>query len=155
MNCPRCPCNICQSTNNPHINSNNIPNYINQQFNSIMHTDSNMTDLDYAHGLDSESESDLQQSPHIIITDEYLLNFLLKKYNLNKTKLIAMIKNTKEKELKTQIMKDFYNNNDNNNLLLKPFIEQYKLFKIWNKSGFIICKEDFEAFVESNIKINF
>jgi len=89
-----------------------------------------------------------------VVTDEFLLNYLLKKYKLDKIKLINSIIKHREIDAKLCIMRDFY---DQNKKILfkptcKPFKEQYKIFKEWNCSGIYICKEELEDYYENHVK---
>jgi sulfur relay (sulfurtransferase) DsrF/TusC family protein len=118
---------------------------------------------------DNNYQTDIKQYPHqnlqnphaqnfpnepmykpFLVTDEYLLNYLLKKYKLDKHKLVQMIKKTKENEFKMLVLKDFYE--DCENIQLKPVKEQYQLFKRWNHSGIWITKEELENYYEKYIK---
>ena len=75
------------------------------------------------------------------ITDEYLLNYLLKKFNINKNNLIHTIKKHNESEEKKFLVKDFLEKNkylenlDGNEL--------YKLFCLWNKNNIHITENEF------------
>jgi hypothetical protein len=89
-----------------------------------------------------------------IVTDEYLLDYLLRKYKLDKHKLISSIKKTKENEIKMHIMKDFYKYCKHYNQINKPCKELYKIFKQWNRSGIDIFKEEFENYYEEYAKPN-
>lgn len=84
------------------------------------------------------------------ITDEYLLNYLLKKYKIDKQKLIMMLRRSRESEYKYFIMKKFYK--VNNTVYKLQFHEQYKIFKQWNNSGVYISKEDLENYYDSHIR---
>lgn len=90
--------------------------------------------------------SEYCEIPEIIITDKYLLGYLLKKYKLDKNKIIATLKIIKEKEIKLDVIKEFYNRNKI--LSKRPFREHYNLFKQWNDSGFIICEEELESYYD-------
>ena len=86
------------------------------------------------------------------MTDEYLLDYLLRKYKLDKYKLIASIKKSKENEFKLHVLKDFYKHHKYLIKLCKPLKEQYKIFKQWNCSGMDISREELEDFYEEFIK---
>lgn len=83
----------------------------------------------------------------IVITDEYLLEYLLKKYGLDKTKLINMLKNYKEKEIKADVIKKFYKRNKF--VHYEPFCNHLDIFQKWNDSGFIICADELETYWNS------
>ena len=84
------------------------------------------------------------------VTDAYLLDYLLKKYKIDKQKLIAMIKKNRESEYKYSIMIKFYK--DNKNLRKMPLHKQYKIFKNWNNSGVYITKEELDDYYQDHIK---
>jgi len=95
----------------------------------------------------------MSHAPHpqkFIVTDEYLLNYLLKKYQLDKQKLIKSIERTYEKEMKLSVIKKFYK--QNKYLINRPFKEQYQYFKQWNNTGIYISKEELEDFFECQYK---
>lgn len=87
-----------------------------------------------------------------IVTDEYLLDYLLKKYKLDKYKLITSIKKLKEQENKICIMKDFYKYNKNLMISYKPFKEHYKFFKQWNGTCIDVSKMELEDYYEKYVK---
>ncbi|XWV26987.1 hypothetical protein QJ857_gp0062 [Tupanvirus soda lake] len=93
-------------------------------------------------------------SDDFIVTDEYLLDYLLKKYKLDKHKLILSIKKSKENETKLCILRDFYKYNKNLIKICMPIKEQYKIFKKWNGSDINISKEELEDYYENYIKGN-
>lgn len=83
------------------------------------------------------------------ITDEFLLNYLLRRYNLDKYKLINMIKKNRKNETKHLIIQDFYNLH--RDLINKSLDEQYHIFKKWNDSEFYISKTDLEDYLNEYI----
>ncbi|AGC01756.1 hypothetical protein H012_gp709 [Acanthamoeba polyphaga moumouvirus] len=85
-----------------------------------------------------------------IVTDEYLLDYLLKKYRLEKNKLIHTIQEQKKREYKSMIIEFFYK--ENVNVKYKNIKEQYKILKKWNESGLEISFEDLDNFFEEKIK---
>jgi len=85
-----------------------------------------------------------------IITDEYLLDYLLKKYKLDKNKLVLLIKKNKETEFKNLTIKDFYK--QHKKIKHKPIKEQYTVLKRWNSSGLPVSKEELEDYHEKYIK---
>ena len=93
-----------------------------------------------------------QENNDFIVTDEYLLDYLLKKYKLDKNKLICMIKKMKEHEFKNMVLKDFYDDIDNDYIRDKPIKEQYQLFKQWNYNNIKISKEELENYYDKNIR---
>lgn len=84
------------------------------------------------------------------ISDEYLLDYLLRKYGLDKQKLIYSVQKSRERKFKNQIICNFYEDNDD--IINKPFKEQYRLFKQWNDGGAYISREDFEYYYDKYIK---
>lgn len=82
------------------------------------------------------------------VTDQYLLEYLLNKYRIDKQKLIQSIRKEKENYLKSLILCDFYD--DCENIHNKTIKEQYQLFKKWNKSGVDISKEEIDNYYEKN-----
>lgn len=85
-----------------------------------------------------------------IVTDEYLLEYLLKKYRLEKNKLIHMIENQKKHEYIMSVIEFFYK--ENKEIKKKPIKDQYKYFKQWNESGLKISIEDLDNYYENKIK---
>ena len=85
-----------------------------------------------------------------VITDEYLLDYLLKKYGIDQHKLVLTIRKNKELEFKKFTLKCFYR--ENNHIKCKPIKEQYKVFKNWNCSDIYISKEELEDYYEQYIK---
>ena len=120
------------------------------------HHDCRLNDLDINPDPRHNSFSNMNNYPHNnqkyndCIDDTYLLKYLLKKYNLDKQKLICSIQKTREKNFKRQVICNFYE--DNAHLINRPFIEQYRMFKEWNHDGIHISKEDFENYYERYIK---
>ena len=84
------------------------------------------------------------------ISDTFLLNYLLKKYKLDKQKLILSIQKHREKDFRLRVICNFYE--DNEDVVNKPFREQYRMFKEWNQGGIYICKEEFENYYDKYIK---
>ena len=84
------------------------------------------------------------------ITDDYLLNYLLRKYKIDKQKLIVMLRKSRESDYKSFVMKKFYK--ENKNARNMQFREQYKIFKQWNNSGVYISKEELENYYENHIR---
>ena len=82
------------------------------------------------------------------IDDAYLLEYLLKKLNLDKNRLIHSIKKNQEQEFKNFIIRDFYN--DNPDMVGKPMREQYSVFKVWYCGMTPIDNYDLEKFNEKN-----
>lgn len=93
-----------------------------------------------------------QANDEYMISDEYLLNYLLRKYKLDKYKLIASIKKSKDYENKIYIMKTFYKNNKFLINTYKPFIEHWKIFKKWNCGRLDINKEELQDYYEEYVK---
>lgn len=88
------------------------------------------------------------------ITDEYLLDYLLQKYRLDKRKLIASIIKSREMEFKMDVMKNFY---DHNRYLInshKPISHHYKIFKQFNLDRYDISIEELDDYYEKYIKTN-
>ena len=84
------------------------------------------------------------------ISDEYLLNYLLKKYKLDKQKLIVSIQKNKDNEIKCSIMDKFYRTH--HQIRNRPFREQYRIFKNWNQSEYYICQEELEDYYEKYVR---
>jgi hypothetical protein len=85
-----------------------------------------------------------------MITDEYLLNYLLKKYKLDKTKLIASIMKAKHDEMKMEIMRNFYMQHHYLIKVIKPMKEHYRIFREWCADDTIdITKADLESYYEN------
>ncbi|QGR53758.1 hypothetical protein [Moumouvirus maliensis] len=91
-----------------------------------------------------------QRYTKFIVTDEYLLDYLLKKYRLDKNKLVYTIQEQKKREYKSIIIEFFYK--ENMGIKYKNIKEQYKIFKKWNESGLEISFEDLDNFFEEKIK---
>jgi hypothetical protein len=89
-------------------------------------------------------------SDDYIVTDEYLLDYLLHVYKLDKEKLIYSIKKNREKEIKLEIIENFYN--ENRRIINLPFIEQWKFFKNFPYSGPYISKDDLEDYYHKYIQ---
>ncbi len=87
-----------------------------------------------------------------MITDEYLLNYLLRKYKLDKYKLIASIKRAKDHENKMHHMKVFYKNNKFLIVTYRPFSEHWKKFKIWSNGNSNVSKEELQDYYDEYIR---
>jgi hypothetical protein len=85
-----------------------------------------------------------------MITDEYLLNYLLHKYRLDKEKLILSIKRNREKEFKLMIIRNFYEKNKE--IINYPFPEHWKLFVKFVYCGPNIEKEELEDYYQKYIQ---
>lgn len=84
------------------------------------------------------------------ITDGELLDFLLKKYNLNKQMLVNSILKQKEHKFKFNLLKNFFDKNKKRTN--RPIRDLYRFFKEWNYDGPHIGKEEFEDHYEKYIK---
>lgn len=96
------------------------------------------------------SDDECIHPDEFIITDEMLLDYLLKKYQLDKNKLVYSLKKIKENEFKNYILKNFYKKNSF--AKCKPIKEQYRILKKWYRGDIDICKEELDDFYEKNIK---
>lgn len=97
-------------------------------------------DFDPGSGSDSDSEN---------ISDSQLLSFLLRKYSLDKTKLIASLRRTREKRIRNSILEDFYkyrDQYDHPSYRERPIDEHYTVFKKWNRSDVKITKSELEDY---------
>ncbi len=101
-------------------------------------------------GSGSDSEQCGKYNYDDEITNDFLLDYLLRKYKLSKDKLISSIKKHRKNEFRILILKNFYELHLY--LINKPLKEQYKVFKKWNTSGVGVSKEYFENYFEENIR---
>lgn len=85
-----------------------------------------------------------------MVTDGYLLDYLLRFYRLDKEKLIISIKKSKEKEFKMGIIDNFYC--QNRHLWNRPFPEHLRAFSKFSYCGPIIDPEDLESYYEEFIR---
>lgn len=83
------------------------------------------------------------------INDSYILDYLLKKYKLDKRKLVLMLQKKRDNEYKLSIIDEFYNCHEN--ITYRPICEQYKLFKNWNDSEIDITMDEFENYYYDHI----
>ncbi|AUV58224.1 hypothetical protein [Bandra megavirus] len=147
-------------SNNNHehpYNHDYAPNNYNQNEDSEQYSMENATISDYNAPDFSTCEKTMGGKHYVkskyrkfIVTDEYLLEYLLKKYRLEKSKLIHMIENQKKHEYIISIIEFFYK--ENKEIKNKPIKDQYKYFKQWNESGLKISIEDLDNYYENKIK---
>lgn len=156
-NCSNCynECNQFHQLNS-NITTNPVPDY-KDNCEDLQHDnfDNSNTDFVTEHPIHTDKiklhsvyTEYCNKIPEIVISDEYLLTYMLKKYKVDKQKLISMLKNLKEKEIKTDVIKEFYKRNPE--VLKKQLSEQFKIFKIWNDSGFPIFKDQLECYLTDN-----
>lgn len=134
-NRPVTPCDICYPQNNCQC----IPNNPSAQY----PTENNCSNIPQNYMSDNNEN---------FITDEYLLDYLLKRYKLDKQKLILMLTRSKENEYKFYILNKFYH--DHKEIEYKPFRDQYRAFKEWNCNDIHITRDELEDFYETYKKID-
>lgn len=83
------------------------------------------------------------------ITNDDLLDFLLRKYKIDKNKLIYSLTRLKEQEQKLCIIQNFYRHHKC--LVPRPIKEQYKVFKKWYCGCIPIKKKDLENYCDKLI----
>ena len=83
------------------------------------------------------------------ISDAELLDYLLKKYHLNKDAVIHSIIKQKEYRFKLNLMHDFYH--QFKKIGFKPIKEQYRIFKEWNCNGPYISREELQDYYEKYV----
>lgn len=86
------------------------------------------------------------------ITNDDLLDFVLRKYKIDKNKLIHSLIRIREQEHKMCVFHNFYKYNEC--LISKSLKEQYKVFKKWYCGCIPIEKEDFEKYYDKFIDHN-
>ncbi|AKI80467.1 hypothetical protein QJ850_gp232 [Acanthamoeba polyphaga mimivirus] len=84
------------------------------------------------------------------VTDEYLADYLLRKFGLDKEKVVRSIQKNKKDEFKAMILDYFYK--ENPKIKHQSINNQYKLFRKWNKSGLKIKIDDLEIYYENKVK---
>ena len=82
----------------------------------------------------------------IYINDEYLLNYLLSKYKIDKSKLINSIIKSYNNENKKKLVDDFYCKYPDLLTSIKTVKQQYKIFKKWNTTNIFVDINDFDDF---------
>lgn len=139
-------CNIpsqrpCPLAENEYIHNNqdccNIPFQMDE-------LDPNCTDIDSSVCDQPRSEINHEHNPLTDISDMEILNFLLKRQNLDKRKIISTIQRMKLIRIKEMIMNQFYEQNPN--VRLRKFADQYIIFSNWNKTNFVITEDELESF---------
>ncbi len=78
------------------------------------------------------------------ITNDDILAFILKKYNIDKRRIVGTIFKIRVNKIKEHIINKFYL--DNPRILKRKLRDQYIIFTNWNKSNVIITETEFEYF---------
>lgn len=81
-----------------------------------------------------------------VVTDTDILNLVIKKYNLDKDKLIAHIKRNKEQDCKQLVMDNFYKQHPHSERL--SLHEQHQKIEDWNGSCYYISLGDLETYLK-------
>jgi hypothetical protein len=88
------------------------------------------------------------------ISDEYLLEYLLMKYKLDKDKLVQSILKSHEHDNKLHVMWEFYKDNKFLIKQSKPLKDHYKVFKQWNCNRIDISREELEDYFDQYVRPN-
>lgn len=98
---------------------------------------------------DDPDESDYYKLP--CMDDDFLLNFLLRKYSIDKCKLIKMLEKSEINNQKTKIINMFYR--EHAGIKRKSVNYQWPRFEKWTKictPDFSFHKCDLEKYIENN-----
>ncbi len=85
-----------------------------------------------------------------VIDDAYVLNYLLKKFKLDKSKLIHKIRRERRKESKLELIDQFYKTHTD--IGYRKLKKQYQIFSIWNPSDLEVSLAEFEDFYEQYVR---